>query len=261
MQYLTPYKSYFLTEETQIIKLNEWIEQIRLKNSFIENLTLTYEYEYKFSKILSTPMINEKRKENILSAIEDKMNPILSKVVDDMISVYDSWIKSHHMFDDMKDIKEWLKESYQDVWNDIDEFRSLLESEYVSYSKQFTKGFKPAIYDLLHLIDDKKSLLEFARVYIYPMWFNIWKRSAMKSTLVRIRKVRDDLNRISDSMSFRQKQAEINIALNTMHQTGSMSEHIAMYLDCDEEDLNRLSTLPASVIKKWDKDLIEMGIY
>lgn len=256
------YTSFFLTEETIMKRLNEWVEKIRLQNSFLDNLTLTYEFEYKYSKIVSTYMMNEKRKENILKEIEDRMEPIFESVIHDMLFVYSGWLKEHKMYTNMQDKKGWVKESYKDVIHNVEDFRNLLMAEYISYSKRFTKGYKQSEYDLLMTLDNKKDLADFAVKKIYPMWYGIWSHSSMKDTYKRIKSQHENLLKAqSSSMSFKEKQTTINIALNTMHQTGSMKFHIANFLDCEEKDLDRLSNLPNSVIKKWNEDLVEMGIY
>lgn len=68
------------------------------------------------------------------------------------------------------------------------------------------------------------------------------------------------LQRLKRSKDFKQFITNINVALNTMHQTGKMMDYIQDKTDLSKKDLDRLSNLDSKIISKWKKDLISMGI-
>ena len=50
----------------------------------------------------------------------------------------------------------------------------------------------------------------------------------------------------------------INIALNESHQTGSMMDYVENRWDISQSQLDQLSDIDMSEIKKWEK---EIGMY
>lgn len=82
----------------------------------------------------------------------------------------------------------------------------------------------------------------------------------MEKTKKNIEKVCSTLQRLKRSKDFKQFITNINVALNTMHQTGKMMDYIQDKTDLSKKDLDRLSNLDSKTISKWKKDLISMGI-
>jgi len=189
------------------------------------------------------------------------MKPIIDSVVRDVKRVYEVWIHAHKVFENMSNKDAWFDDTYRDVLNDTESFKDMIKSEYLSYGRKFTRGFNQSVYDYLESLEDKEDLEHFAKDYIYPMWIAMWKKSSIKKTIERIKKGKEALDKLDKVKEFKLVQANLNIAIHTMHQTGSMSQHIADFLDCSVKDLERLSNLPNSVLRKWDEDLIEMGIF
>ena len=51
------------------------------------------------------------------------------------------------------------------------------------------------------------------------------------------------------------KIMNINIALNTSHQTGSMMEYVEQQFGVSKDDLDELSNIGEDKIAEWDKEI------
>lgn len=243
-------------------KLLEWTGDLKLSNSFIKNLRIIYEFEYKYHKILETQMINQKRKDNILNEIERRIKPILNSVVDELLNVYNIWIQNHEIFDDITNVDKWVRLKYNLI--QYDNMNDLIEGAIVDY-EVFSKKDNTFNKDALDLFkstsNDVASIQVFAEKYIYPSWLNYYKNKGVTKIKRNIETVRNNLKRAKNTNNFSKIIAEISIALTISHLSNSMKEYISLYTDATVEELEALSNIDMNMIKKWDKDLVEMGVY
>jgi hypothetical protein len=248
----------------KIITLNEWVEEIRVTPKFLNNLQLMYEWEYKYNKILSTPMQNTVRQMNILNLISDKMVPVLEDIIERLKKVYASWLERHEIFVDMEDSKKWVEilyssyKAYGNNWKDV--FESLA-NEYEAWSKKYNNYDSTVVEKLFMMKCNKENAISFAEDYIYPFWYRYWRTSSISKTLESINRHYDKLKSTNvRKEGFKDSIVTINFAINAAHQTGKMKDHIAFFTDVTIEDLDKLSNIDMHQIKLWNKDLIQSGI-
>lgn len=239
-------------------KMIEWVEKLRPTSSFIKNLNIIYEWEYKRHKIVAAPMVNEKRKDSIIKELDRRLQPILESVTNDLIKTYKNWLHEHTIFDHMGDVNLWLEWRYG---NGNEVSPAIVISDYEAFAKKEGKYDKSIINYFHSLPKDKESLLLFAKEYTYPLWTHYWKGSSIVKVKKNIEEVYKKLLHLKHSNDVKEQITEINIALHTAHQTGSMKYHVSLYTDAEESQLDDLTNIDNNTIKKWDEDLVEMGIW
>lgn len=74
-----------------------------------EMLRVIYEWEYKYSRVLAFN-IPEQRKDNMLSKIEEKINPFISTVAEVLKSTYSTWLSFHAITDPDTWAEMWTNE-------------------------------------------------------------------------------------------------------------------------------------------------------
>jgi len=88
------------------------------------------------------------------------------------------------------------------------------------------KNFTDIIENVLDnlLFSKKEFLVELYENLVFPVWFDYWKQQGIVETRNNVQKIYDILEKI-ESFSIQGQFMNINIAINTTHQTGSMMDY------------------------------------
>lgn len=155
----------------------------------------------------------------------------------------------------------------------LDETEHLKEIGYKKYGKERGEEFKSNkqaldfinntyseyYYDEYNLkdafdnLDNREIELEFYEKLVFPVWFRYWKKEGITKTRERIQNIYNQLENLN-TQTLENQVANVNIALNAAHQTGSMMEH---YGWVDESFLRDMSNQDTT---EWDKELKKIGI-
>jgi len=103
---------------------------------------------------------------------------------------------------------------------------------------------------------EKELLIELYENLVFPVWFDYWKQQGIVRTRNNVQKIYNILEKI-ESFSIQGQFMNINIAINTTHQTGSMMDYYEEHFGISKKDLERLSKIDTS---EWDKELKEIGV-
>lgn len=92
---------------------------------------------------------------------------------------------------------------------------------------------------------------------VFPAWFNFWSERGIEQTRNNIESIR---NTLQSANSLESSFSALSLALNGMHQTGSMLDYIEKSIDPDvtPEFLEQMSSSNTS---KWDVELRDMGVW
>lgn len=108
-------------------------------------------------------------------------------------------------------------------------------------------------------IDIEPFIMELYQNLVFPLWHNYWKEQGIEETRKNIEKIYKNLLQ-TNKKSFGQILVDINIAINTAHQTGDMIEYIEEELQ--EENIRELfdGLSGGQNISKWNEELKEIGV-
>ena len=114
-------------------------------------------------------------------------------------------------------------------------------------------------YPLEHLMSDD-ILKDIYQDYIFPFWYNHWGDRGIDETREVVEEAYDRLQSIN-GQDLSNDLVNLNIALNTAHQSGSMLDYMDIYTEhsLDKNTLDELSNLDDQ-IPAWDNDLREIGV-
>ena len=90
---------------------------------------------------------------------------------------------------------------------------------------------------------------------VFPVWFEHWEAEGIVETRENVQKVYDNLITSQNEPDMSKKMMNINIALNTSHQTGSMMEYVNERFGVSKDDLDELSNIGEDKIAEWDKEI------
>lgn len=166
---------------------------------------------------------------------------------------------------DIDDIKTQL-ESNEDP--DLQEQLNYLESydlstpdsiqEYINTYYESLQYFINSATQYGHLSNDDyaQMLTNFWANTIVPSWKDNWEDQGLSDVLEQNKAILQALQNV-DTSDFGNTNATINMALNGVHITGSMIDHIQeKYDDVDQELLSQLSNIDTT---QWDEDLKYYG--
>lgn len=111
--------------------------------------------------------------------------------------------------------------------------------------------------------DTDDILAEIYSSTVFPYWYAHWKHRGIDQTRARVENAYKTLL-AAQSAPISQALMNINIALNTQHQTGSMLAYLAQRVGVGEQTLRNaleiFSNHMTSEIIKWKKELMEIGV-
>jgi hypothetical protein len=168
-------------------------------------------------------------------------------------------------------VEEDLASRYDDVEYFNDEFDTELEDEdeirdYISNMSDdelvekldlLSNFIDLGVKEFINLYGNEDKIIKFMNeYYVFPLWYEKWSAEGIDETRENIEEVRERLNK-SNPNSLSSFLSDINIAINTAHQTGNMTDH--MYSEYELEELLTVLTKTNTYTKKWNKDLKEVG--
>lgn len=102
---------------------------IKESEDLSDNIYTIYEWEYKYHRI-ATSNIFSTRKQNILSAIQEDMQPIINNVINALASVYSQWLDEHAILDP----HTWAVKRVGDIADSsLEDLIAVAKSEYSRY--------------------------------------------------------------------------------------------------------------------------------
>lgn len=297
-----------------------------------ELLKHIYEWEYKYN-VVASYNIPDNRKSNMLSKIEDKINPLISAVAEALKETYDKWLSLHAITDPDTWARSWVNDSlgegddfilgsmwttynqycYSDenqkledfmsavagsnevteclnnfISEEIDQAQSELDNEdpsseninelteRIDYLNSILNNANEMCFYLISIFGNVQELVNFLRnsgisaeeicfyMYkdiIFPEWYRKWEYENIDQIHDENIEIVNELNAI-DSKSFKQKMATLSIALNGIHVTGSMIDHVNNNFpnfagDLSAESLSALSNIDEDTIRAWEDELKE----
>lgn len=179
-------------------------------------------------------------------------------------------------FDELKDAVYEIKESYIDNENYelenetdqgiIDDIKERIESlenydvtnnpqEALEFIETYSGGYAQDFIE--NNINEEICIIAYEKV-VFPLWFKHWQKEGIVQTRKRVEKTFKDLKKSKKEQDIQKRIMTINIALNESHQTGSMMDYVENRWDISQSQLDQLSDIDMSEIKKWEK---EIGMY
>lgn len=317
--------SRFLHEIPDVTDFDYSGYDIDIDKTLPSMLEYIYEWEYKYG-IIQTYSIPDNRKSNMLSKIEDKINPIIDIVAGALIETYSSWISNHDVSDPSSWAKNWGNngndlsdtEKLASMWfayNDycyVDEnSRSndiitamvhtpsasyavqqfiLTEIDSINDDREFINTADQDINYLNSILNDINASVSYAlnmfgnahdvlsmlinfgmdvddfiqSMYeniIMTKWHDHWEYEGLDETVENNKNILNELNSIG-SQSFKQKFATLSLALNGLHVTGSMLDHVNdKFVEFSNEintrQLDELSNISEKTLQYWEDELKE----
>ena len=191
-------------------------------------------------------LINKATYEIISNMIEIKLSRNLNQYMEyfrrDMVEMVENEM---YNVDEEEDPEEWQelmrqKESYEEM--DQSDFVEYIDIDHLSHSLDS---------------DDLKLIYEH---YVFPHWYDEWAEQGIDATRENVENVYRKIEAI-DGRNVSNDLVTINIALNTVHQTGSMLDYVEKYAgeDLSYDFLEQMSNLDAEV-EEWDDELRKVGV-
>lgn len=259
-------KYYPLFKESIFLKkLFEWSYRIKCTTSFLENLKLVYEFEYKYSMIEKTTRMNPERKKRILQIIENNIREVIFCVVHKLNIIFTNWLDAHQIYTHVMNFNNFIKLKY-DIQNnkttlDLNKLFNKVLEDYLYISKTEKKYNHKVELDFKNAEKNIENIILFIKEFVYPLYYDYFRKNKLEKIRLDINETRDKLNHIVHSHPIKEIFVELNRAINLIHHTGTIKDHIAIYTDATVEDLNKLSNISKNKIDKWNNDLQEMGIW
>lgn len=123
--------------------------------SFKEDLANLYELEYKYNTLKKYPFKgHDRRKENILSKLEQKLSYLISKIKKVLIKLFEGWLSQHALTDPDAWAESRLYNSY---FSDLEEY-------------MYESGSSPV--DIFHSVVDNYKRLQNNN----QLWFNTFQK-------------------------------------------------------------------------------------
>jgi len=139
---------------------------------------------------------------------------------------------------------------------DLDNSKDLKE-----YADEFISNFGIKELKLqLEYVLDEDMIINFNAEMVFPLWFKYWKRKGIEKTRKTIADLYKELKK-STKYDVQKRLGVLNAGLNASHQTGSMMDYIGDEYYVYESDLKELSNASSSLLKKWDTEISDMGVW
>lgn len=232
-----------------------------LKTAFEDLASEFVKYNEKF--ISSEDYLKKIQRAMEMLLLESKNLEFMEQVKEENLDAYIDWNLSEVNNGSLEDINMTFGKNFENE-AEAEEFIRNLSVEDIDLESLLP------IYDIdsfLAYIEEMglgtQMLEEMYKKFVFPLWYDKWSKEGIDKTREAIEKIYKLLSESSfdDISSY---IANLNLAINAMHQTGAMSDYIQQELEQAGEEvdlveaLNYLSTdLPEG---KWRRQLKEIGV-
>ncbi len=152
--------------------------------------------------------------------------------------------------------------------NNGDDFRDFLSSgklpstdflmNFVEIFCESSKQFSEAIENLFNYVsvNEEDLVIELYENLVFPVWFEKWRMEGIEDTRNTVEETYQTLQKIN-TLPIEKQFMQINIAVNTTHQTGSMLEYYYEKFEVGKFELDVLSDMDTT---EWNRELQEIGV-
>lgn len=167
------------------------------------------------------------------------------------------YAKTHEDEEEIKRLEEDIEYLENLNFDNEKEFDNFVDEYY--YIDEYVSGEKADSIFTNHS-QLYEMTLDFLEKKIFPLWFAKWEPQGIVKTRETIEEIYSQLQGVNN-LPFQKILGVVNIALNASHQTGLMMDYIEYMHDTTPEDLENLSNKSEEEINKWDRDLVELGVW
>ena len=182
-----------------------------------------------------------------------------------------SYFLQNIVYENFAEIKNILKQNFNDEDEAVEYLESLNEQQIQELNIENLNIDDEYIYDMFY---DFQTLIQYITYYdesyiellkevyekeVFPLWLQYWRSQGVEETREKLQNIYDRLKQ-TDPNDIGKLIANINIAINAAHQTGSMIDHIESYFGEFElsQELDNLTN--GEYIEQWNKELKEIGV-
>ena len=117
----------------------------------------------------------------------------------------------------------------------------------------FTQSLGYAGVSLQQFIQDLNQFL------VFPLWYDYWGSQGIEETRENLQEIYDMLE---SANSLEENIAAINVALNAVHQTGDMLQHLENYSNIPSSEIKDIldNLSEGTNLPKWNKQLRQIGV-
>lgn len=225
--------------------------------SFEDKLKNIYELEYKYNMLRTRPFKGlDRRKENILSHLENKLNDIIERVKDPILEVFKNWLETHALTDPRKWAEERCKMSGE-VGLSISEIMDSLIYEKARYSDVNSENAERVLLqEASNNIEQYPSLKQL--LYVYNKDYIMNEKEEIENY---------DINEINEmygqNFSTREealKWIEESFSLDILDLGSSVSEIIENYMNDILSEMFIIELYQNQVFPYWYRYWKERGI-
>ena len=222
-------------------------------DSYEETIMESAFYEwvrYAYNTPRDTDKYNDEFYSKVFIAVYDQID---DQVYDYAYSMNDFHIANYR--DDLKSAKtDEERQGLQERIDQLENFEGFSNAEEALDYIENSYGDAKEYLDYITINDDDIVIAAFEKV-VFPVWFEYWEAEGIVETRENVQKVYDNLITSQNEPDMSKKMMNINIALNTSHQTGSMMEYVNERFGVSKNDLDELNDIGEGKIAEWDKEV------
>jgi hypothetical protein len=179
---------------------------------------------------------------------EDSKAMLIDEMEDDFEDFVDRY-GDLYKGDTEEDIRDEIEDkAWQEAWNvQIDAYSV---AEMLSIDDNIANSLETLGLDM------KELLIELNEKVVFPVWYSYWKGQGIDKTRDNIEKLYKQLKSFK-RYDVGKRFMLINLAKDSVHQTGSMMDYYESRFGVGQYQLDELSNMD---IRDWDKELMEIGV-